>query len=235
MSALDNQTIEQLSDALTIELDDATVERHFAAIEAELLSPAQHMHNGVSRWRLRLVAVAAVVLAVIPGLALAADDALPGDFLYPVKRLAEPVMELLRDDVAANNRVEELDRLTQRPSTADEISDAIDDASDAVSDLPADHPLRHRLDRIADEVTPIADPPDPTDEVRPGNDREPGVGNDSVGQTDSSPVTTTQPAEDRSDDLTTTTTEAPDRSSTTSTRPTDGEGSQGVDGGGRDR
>ena len=75
--------------ALRIDIDPAVAERQLDAVIAELRSPAT-VSRKISTGRTRVwVLVAAAVLVLLPGAALAAENTVPGDLLYPVKRAAE--------------------------------------------------------------------------------------------------------------------------------------------------
>jgi hypothetical protein len=87
--------------------------------------------------------------------AVAAEDSVPGDPLYLIKRVIEPVRELFEEDVAAVNRVEELETLLDRRATPQVIDRQVREAEEAVAPTErAD--LRRRLDEAIDR-RPAAD------------------------------------------------------------------------------
>lgn len=125
--------------------------RHLAAIEAELPSPAAESSprtsNIPTRWRVRrwLAGVAAASTVLGPGVAVAAQRAVPGDALHGVKLTTERLHVLLAPDVIARNRVRELATLLQRGAPTDVLQRATVAAQEAVAVLPADHPLHGEL------------------------------------------------------------------------------------------
>ena len=79
------QQLQERLAALHIEVDETVTQRHLAEVAAELKSPAApSLHRRTSRVRVGAL-VAATLLVLLPGAALAAEGAVPGDFLYPVK------------------------------------------------------------------------------------------------------------------------------------------------------
>ncbi len=197
MSHLDTQTIDRLHEAFSITIAPSTVARHEAAISAALRSaPSSAQPRRRLRWRLRIPALVAAAMVVVPiGTAVAAEEALPGDFLYPVKRFTEPIVSFFDSDVVATHRVDELSRIVDSPNETDRIpeavTDALTDARDAVTDLAPDHHLREDLiaitDRIEDYRVPqTREEPEPTDTAPPHDVRDDPV-------TDQAPTRTTVP------------------------------------------
>jgi len=213
MSRFGAGTTERLQDAFMITMDAQTAARHEASI-AEALRAADVPATAVpSRWRLRIPALVAAAMVVAPvGAAVAADNANPGDLLYPVKRIVEPIVSIFDSDVVASHRIEELTYIVDAPAEIDRIPAAVSDAREAVSDLPPDDALRGEFDLITDRVLnhrivdePVADVT--TDEV-PRNDETPGDGrSDVVEPTDKRPTdgATTDPTQPEIVEHTTTT------------------------------
>lgn len=126
-------------------VDDSVRERHLGVIAAEVRA------RRVPRFkRFRLLAVATALLLLLPVIALAADDSVPGDALYPVKRLFEPIVSLFDRDVEVDRRVEEVEILHEREVEADLIWQQIERARIVVTDPASDH--AERLERVADEL-----------------------------------------------------------------------------------
>lgn len=222
MSRLGAGTTERLQDSFTITMDERTVALHEAAISEALLSTDIPAQASPARWRLRVPALVAAAMVVAPvGAAVAADNANPGDVLYPVKLIVEPIVSIFDTDVVATHRVEELVYIIDRPAEVDRIPTAVSDARGAVSDLPPDHALRIQFDAITDRVPDhriVDDPPtDVTvDQVSPNepapSDRDP----DAVPPADERPgdgvaPTTTITKPDVGDNTTTTTSETEQR------------------------
>ncbi|MGI9610527.1 MAG: hypothetical protein ACR2NL_09580 [Acidimicrobiia bacterium] len=129
---------------LRISVDPATRERHLDAIHSQLRKAAR------PRRRRRLLSLALAVVLLVPVVALAAEQSLPGDFLYPVKKaVVEPVISIFDSDVTAENRVPELERMLDSDVRADILRGHVRVARDAASDLPD---LVHRIDRVEMEV-----------------------------------------------------------------------------------
>lgn len=187
---------------LRVSIDPDTRERHLATINVALRE-----HRAPRFRRLRLMAVAAGLVLLIPVLALAAENSVPGDFLYRVKRLFEPVVEVVDEDVdedvRASHRIDELEELVDRRAPAEVIDRQLLDAREAASDRH--HKLGDRLDRLAGEVA----------EQR--GDDEFGVSD----VDDGSPVEE-EPANDRASTTTTSESGTTTQPHNDSTRPRDG-------------
>lgn len=155
MSHLDTKTIDRLNEAFTITMTADAVAMHEATIAEAIRTPhpANVQHRGVG-WRLRVPAFLAAVAVIVPiGTAVAAESALPGDFLYPVKRITEPIISVFDPDVVATRRIDELSRIVDSPDDVDRVPRAVADAEDAVIDLPRGHHLRDDLLAITDRIT----------------------------------------------------------------------------------
>ena len=118
------------------------------------------------RRRFTVVAVAAGLFVLPAGIAIAAEGSLPGDALYPVKQVTETVRSWIDDDLPAQHRVEELEKLVAADSSSDVIAEQLRRAADAVGELDSGHHLRSRL---AGASAGVAD-----DRIGPGTDGEPG-------------------------------------------------------------
>lgn len=247
MSGLDNTDKQRIRAASSIEMSEATRDAHIAAM-ADAIASAHRTPSSVpvSAWRLRVAGVTAAFMVVLPvGTALAAESALPGDLLYPIKRLVEPVRSVLDSNVAARHRVEELTHMVDTATHQDRVAEAVVSARDAVSDLPLDHILRVDLaaatDRVTDEVlvdiqherdtTTDTSPPIVTDSTTTTN---PDVTTDTRAHDET--TETTQPHRDtttstttqtRDETTTTTTVHTRDDAATSTTKASDGDSSPG--------
>lgn len=132
-------------DQVRLVVDEAVKERHLVVIAGEVRAGRTPRLK-----RFRLLAVATTLLLLVPVIAFAADDAVPGDALYPVKRLFEPVVGLFDHDVEADHRVEEVEILHEREVEVDLIWQQIDRARHAVADPDSDHAERLRI--VVDEL-----------------------------------------------------------------------------------
>ncbi len=137
---------------LQIEVDDAVTARHLAAVEAELRNPGP-VAIAPRRPRVRVATLfAAALLLALPTAALAAESAVPGDLLYPVKLAVEQVVGLVDPNIEAEHRVEELETVVERSADPDEVDARLADAEDAIAreDVPED--LVQRFERVRDRA-----------------------------------------------------------------------------------
>lgn len=212
MSHLDTSTIDRLTEAFSVTMSEEAATIHDAAIAEAIRAP----HAAVAgrrglRWRLRVPAFLAAVAVIAPiGTAIAAESALPGDFLYPVKRITEPIISVFDSDAVADHRIDELERIADSPNEVDRLSDAVADAKDAVIDLPRGHHLRDDLTAITDRIKkPQADSGvDAPSETAPSDDEsegpiDPTSDRDTPRESETTPPehpTTTEAHRDRSSD-----------------------------------
>lgn len=117
-----------------ISVDDRTRRRHLDAIEAAISDRVRYRRPG------RALAVAVALVLAIPVMAVAADQAEPGDFLYPVRQLFQPVPK----DAAQNQ-----DTVTVEFPPADVVIG--DNATRDQPEVP-EHPV--------DTRPPSSEPPD---------------------------------------------------------------------------
>ena len=231
MSGLDKHTSERMRKAYEVEIDDQTKRQHQSAISEALgeyatdTDAANAPSPRSSRWRLKVRALVTAALVVAPvGTAIAAEGTVPGDLLYPVKLITEPVRSIVDSDVVARHRVDELAQLIDRPAQTDRLSDAVSDAQKAVTDLPQDHPLRDQLSLLTDKVTDEPESDSPQDKLldtdSPTDKAPPDTGPTDTEPTDADPTDTSPPGDDDQDGTTDSSTD------TTS----DGSGDQATDG-----
>ena len=201
-------------DPIRLSVDEETRRRHLASIEAAL-----RRRERVARRRRALVLAAAALLAV-PAMALASDDSVPGDLLYPVKRAVEPVVSIFDRDVVPERRVEEVEELMEREAPVDLIERYLDEARDVVTDQ---YPhLRDRLDRVVSDLAEETDRPKDLPTDRPPD--LPAVPpTDRVSDTPATVVTTTTIPRDVPTTVTTTVTSTT-HPPTDVTQPRDREG-----------
>ena len=234
-----------LSERLTtlkIDIPETVTVRQLQLIRTELVAaprPAPARRRRASRY---IAIMSAVFFTILPvGAGIAAETAVPGDALYPVKRTTEWVRGWFDDSLAANHRIDELEAVLDRQEDAEVVSDRLRDAEVAVSDRPGNVRLTDRLDQARDRFERDYLPsharadddrlPDeaPTDSVP--TDRAPS---DSA-PTDESPsdsVAPDPPPDDSAprDEPTTTTSRPPSDTTPTTSPPGDGR-----DGGGDSR
>ncbi len=121
--------------------------------------------------RFRLLAVALTSTLLLPVVALAAENAVPGDLLYPIKRMLEPVVALVDRDVEVDHRVREAETLLERDVEPGIVRDHVQRARDVVTDEHPEH--TERLDVVVDQLDhrsldgggdrPSTTTPEPTD------------------------------------------------------------------------
>lgn len=124
-----------------IVVSPVTRERHLFVIGAALSDRTRSNGHG------RVLALALVLVLLVPVIALAAENSVPGDFLYPVKLVVEPIVQVFDYDAPAERRVRELEVLWERNATDEVIVQHVDIAREVVADF---HPtLSDRIDRVA--------------------------------------------------------------------------------------
>ena len=191
-------------------------ERHLTAISDELRSARTPRMR-----RFRLLAVAVAMVLVLPVLALAAEDAVPGDALYPIKRMFEPVVSLVDRDVAVDHRVREAEILLERDAEPRVIRDHVEQARVVVTDEHPEHVAR--LDVVADQVREDPDESATDSSASVPDDDRPAeqTRSDQVEEDRPAPSDTSVDSNESIDHPQTTSTTVP-RDSTT--RPRDGRG-----------
>lgn len=149
---------------LRIEIAHDAAVVHRGAIAATLRSPSPIPPIRRRRRRMSMIAVVTAVLVVLTAAgALAAESALPGDRLYPVKQATEWVRSRIDPTVPADHRIDELEILIDRRAAHDAIADQLRIAEDAVAeavtqDAVIDSPLVDRLDGVRDRIPPEPEP-----------------------------------------------------------------------------
>lgn len=195
---------DRLRDATWTPISDEGRSAHLDAIESAVDAGRRTPPPRAQVRRRLAVAIVAASLFVLPtGMAFAAESSVPGDALFPVKKLTETVRSWVDSDVVARHRVDELAELLSRDAPQAEIIDQLDRAKVEVDQLATSHALRPVL---ADLAALVSDRPSGDDDV---------VAVD--GNRDDVAVTTTTVISH----VTTTTDRPSDRTTTTTTKPTD--------------
>lgn len=132
-------------DQVRVTVDERTREQHLAEIGAALRT----RHNPARR-RFRFLAIATALALLLPVVALAAEDAVPGDVLYPVKRLVEPLVAVFDRDAELDNRVSEAEMLIDRGAEPGVVQQQIDEARTLITDEHGEH--SDRLDRVEHDL-----------------------------------------------------------------------------------
>ena len=132
-------------DQARVVVDELTRERHLDAVSASLAARGQ-----TAKGHGRVLALALVLVLLVPVVALAAENAVPGDFLYPVKLVVEPIVQVFDKDAPAQRRVREVEVLFERNASDEVIVQHVDVARELVADhLPT---LSDRIDRVVHEL-----------------------------------------------------------------------------------
>lgn len=190
-------------------VDRETRDRHIAAMRAAMSETASPRFR-----RRRFLAVAVALILLLPVLTLAARDAVPGDFLYPVKVALDPVTDALGWRAGAESRIGEvevmvdrrmdnalirehadlaIDRLVAEERAIEERLALVARLENATDGLEGMGPVRSRLDNLVDELrwAPGKDP------APAGSDHE-RTSTTSASRDDASSeaTSTTRPADD---------------------------------------
>ena len=212
---------------LNITIGDEIARQHLDAISDELRKPQPLQRPARRRVRIAALATAAVLVA-LPATALAAEAAVPGDLLYPVKRAVEFVLSVVDPNLEAEHRIEELEAVIERDAPAVEIESRLSAAEDAVRDRDIPVGLTDRLnaarDRVGEGDRDLETPPEPGEADTGQRDDEPSDRPTTSGEPDETPTTTSAPpGEADADRIATTTappeTDRPPRDTTTTTAP----------------
>ena len=154
-------------DQARIVVDEVTREKHLGVVSAALKA------RGYRSWgRGRVLALAVVLVPLVPVMALAAENTVPGDLLYPIKRAVEPIVQVFDSDAPAQRRVREVEVLFERDATDEVIVRHVEVARDVVTNR---HPtLSQRIDRVVHDLDirrtdrlGLVDSPHKPDEERP--------------------------------------------------------------------
>ena len=147
------RSITRRMQALRIDVNPDVEERHVAAILRELgespLPAVPVRRPGSSRRRLAVAMVTAVAL-LLPAVALAAEESVPGDLLYPVKQSTEWARSLIVPGAAQQHRVRELEIVIERGAPIDVVTNRFNDAVDMVGD--GDVELVRRVEKAQETV-----------------------------------------------------------------------------------
>ena len=146
---MDNRDpMERLSSAYRVEVAEDTKSRHIAEMGTALkAAPPTPVPTGFALRRRLAGALAAVFVVAAPvGMAVAAEDAIPGDVLYPMKQVTERVRAVFDDEVEATHRVEELERLVFLRAPRAVVTRAVERAESATSELAERDALGSRLE-----------------------------------------------------------------------------------------
>lgn len=176
-----NDPMKRLASVYRVEIDPKVEERHLAEVSTALrLAPPPAPPGLVGRRRRTATALAAAALVLAPAaMAVAAEEAIPGDALYPVKQVTERIRTLVDDDIVATHRVEELERLIKENASFDVIDDTAGRAAVAVSELDEPGELGARLERAREGVRDrdqIRDSEGPDPALPDSETAEPGDG-----------------------------------------------------------
>jgi len=140
----------RLREASSHHIGEEVRHSHVTAIDDALerpVSPTSHRSAWIRRW-LTTIATSAAILAPV-GVAMAAEPAVPGDVLYPVKLVTESVRSLVDPGIVARHRLTEAEVLRDRGADEVTVTNAVDDAKAAV-DESGDDGLRAEMATLVD-------------------------------------------------------------------------------------
>jgi hypothetical protein len=145
--------MDRLSSAYTIEVDLETRERHLVEVGVAIrtVPPAPvPVRFGLRR---RVAAAVAAIFIVAPaGMAVAAENAVPGDLLYPVKEITERVRSYVDQDIEATHRVEEVERLVFLRAPSHAVARAVERAESATVQFAESGDLKMRLEEARERL-----------------------------------------------------------------------------------
>ncbi len=139
--------MDRLSSAYTMEVDPETRERHLVEMGVAIrMAPPAPVPVWFGMRRRVAAAVAAIFIVAPVGMAVAAENAVPGDFLYPVKEITERVRSYVDQDIEATHRVQEVERLVFLRAPSHVVSRAVERADSATVQFAESGELRMRLE-----------------------------------------------------------------------------------------
>lgn len=143
--------------SLRVDMPDRSAAIHIASIQDELIDPgpATRIRPATSVRRLLLV-VAATMALLIPAAAFAADDAVPGDVLYPVKVAFEQVRSVFDSDIETRHRVEEAETMIENEANPDLVRERLRIAEEGSGDVAPD--IQRRIDTVRDRLDSAQEP-----------------------------------------------------------------------------
>lgn len=147
---------ERLQAAFEVEMSDETRKRHLSVISAALKeqpSRVPTVHPLAAHWRRRFAAfVAAATIFSPAAVAVAAEGALPGDTLYPVKQMTEDLRSVIDPTIAARHRIDEADRMHEVGFPIDQLETVLTKADRAITDVGDPDDLRARFVEVRDNM-----------------------------------------------------------------------------------
>ncbi|GBD84808.1 hypothetical protein BMS3Abin02_01202 [bacterium BMS3Abin02] len=172
MKAMKRQQLTQmLEDWTKFRIPDEARAAHLNAISEAIESAPVVVPVVRSRWstqlRRRITGLLVVTMTLGPaGVAFAAQGSLPGDSLYPAKRVVERVQAVFDPSVPARHRLDEVSGLIARGDDSSEVARALQEAAAAVAAAPDGDALSGALEALQQEIEPS--PAEPVDEKAVG-------------------------------------------------------------------
>jgi len=163
---------------LRVDVPESVRQRQLGEILAAVrTAPPVRAPKNFGRRRRWATAVASLAMVVAPvGTAVAAEDSLPGEALYPVKQVSERLRSVFDEDLPATHRVEELEALLERHAAASLVAEAERRAGEAIAGLDDPGELAGRLEQVRIRIRQQQN----REETGPGSDgdqdRDPGDG-----------------------------------------------------------
>ncbi|NOY56236.1 MAG: hypothetical protein GXP34_09655 [Actinobacteria bacterium] len=160
MKAMKRQQLTRmLEDRTKFQISDEARAAHLNAIAEAIESAPVVVPATRTRWstslRRRITGLLIATMTLGPaGVAFAAQGSLPGDSLYPAKRVVERVQAVFDPLVPARHRLEEVSGLMARGDDPSEIVRALQEAAVAVAAAPDGSALSGELETLKQEVEP---------------------------------------------------------------------------------
>ncbi|NIA25450.1 MAG: hypothetical protein GWP04_07750 [Gammaproteobacteria bacterium] len=158
------QLTQMLEDWTKFEISEEARAGHLNAISAAVESAPVVLPVARSRWsmalRRRITGLLIATMTLGPaGVAFAAQGSLPGDSLYPAKRVVERVQAVFDPSIPARHRLDEVSGLMARGDDSSEVARALQEAAEAVAAAPDGGALSATLEALQKEVEPnLAEP-----------------------------------------------------------------------------
>jgi len=190
MKAMKRQQLTQmLEDWTKFRISDEARAAHLNAISEAIESAPAVVPTVRSRWsmplRRRITGLLVATMTLGPaGVAFAAQGSLPGDSLYPAKRVVERVQAVFDPSVPARHRLDEVSGLISRGDDSSEVARALQEAAAAVAAAPDAEALSGALEALQQEVEP--------NQAEPVDEKAVGTAGSSVEPSEES---TTEPSE----------------------------------------
>lgn len=165
MRTMKRQQLTETLEGLTrFRISEEARATHIDAISEAIIAAPLGAAAGRTSWltplRRRITGLLVATMTLGPaGVAFAAQGSLPGDSLYPAKRVAEHVQAVFDPSLPARHRLDEASELLARGAGSAEVAQALQEAVGAVAIAPDDGSLSAALEALQQELEPSATAP----------------------------------------------------------------------------